>query len=105
MPLRSLAFKYASQAPIHVIWSTHRDSETYYDEDFLSLKNNDAQFKYNAKKSRFTPENLRDILDESEINTARFIVVGSAAIVLNVENNLRNIGVASSRLIDERLTM
>ncbi|MFT8916620.1 MAG: iron reductase [Oenococcus sp.] len=104
-PLRSLAVKYANKAAIHVIWSTHRNSEIYYDEDFLSLKNNDAHFKYDVKKARFTQENLTSILDKTEISAARFIIVGSAAIVLNVESNLRKIGVAGNRLIDERLTM
>lgn len=104
-PLLSLALEYGNSCSMHVIWSIHQDATPYYHQEFLKLQEENSRFQYDVKKSRYTLEDLTSIIDKSEIEHAKFIIVGSASVVLKVESNLKKLGVTKKQIVDERLTM
>lgn len=101
-PLLSLAEYYAGRKELHLIWS-RGTAETYFEERLETLKHQGV--KADVRQHRFSSAELQEILDSEERDCGDFFIVGSAPVVLKVRKNLKEMGVANSRLHDEHLTM
>jgi ferredoxin-NADP reductase len=76
-----------------------------FDQQFETLLARHPQIKLNRHVHRFEPKDLQRLLSKKEIQSGRFVVVGNASGVLQIEKTFVALGVGRSRLTDERLTM
>lgn len=103
-PLFSLAIQYAGQKSIRLIWSTNgQEPGAYYTEQLEQLAKQGVAV--NVKAHRFVAGELQQILSQAEVQNGLVITVGSASVVLKVQQTLRDIGFSSTQLLDERITM
>lgn len=103
-PLLSIAEKYVKSRDITLLWSSAGE-KLYYHSKIENLKKNSAYFQAYEREHRFTRDDLNEILTSNDIENGLFIVVGSANVLLQVEKNLKSLGVKSKQIVDERLTM
>lgn len=101
-PMLSLAEKYASTRRVHLVWSRGQ-SENYVKDRLDELIKQGVQV--DQQQHRFNDQQLRKIFSRDEINTGIFFIVGSSSVLLKVRKNLKRLGVTSSRLFDEHLSM
>lgn len=101
-PLLSLTQQYATTRQIHVLWSAHEVTDFYYQQEFNHLA---PQITYEQHVTRLTAADYQQRLSDTERATALFFIVGPANGVLSTEKILRQLGVKTKQLIDERLTM
>ncbi|WP_270224362.1 iron reductase [Lactiplantibacillus pentosus] len=104
-PLLSLADAYASVRPVHLFWTVRPGDAQIFDQQFETLLARHPQIKLNRHVHRFEPKDLQRLLSKKEIQSGRFVVVGNASGVLQIEKTFVALGVGRSRLTDERLTM
>lgn len=102
-PLLNIAAKYYQTRSISLIWTVTNEQEMYFDSYFKDLEQKGC--KYHVQVGRLKPDQLTAIVSKSEVKSARFLVVGGARSVINVEKMLRKIGVQRKNIFDERLTM
>lgn len=103
-PLFSLAIQYAGQKNIRLIWSTNgQEPGEYYTEKLEWLVKKGVAV--NVKPHRFVANELQQIFSQAEVQNGLVITVGSAPVVLKVQQTLRDIGFSSTQLLDERITM
>lgn len=87
-----------------MIWPTNGQVPTgYYQEMLARLQK--TKVKLDVKQHRFTPDELRQKLTAEELETGLVVVVGSAPVVLQVEQTLKAVGFSEKQILDERLTM
>lgn len=101
-PLLSLTQQYAATRKIHVLWSAHEVTDFYYREEFTQLV---PQISYDSHVTRLTMSDYQKKLTGHEREAALFFIVGPANGVLGTKKILRQLGVKTAQLIDERLTM
>lgn len=102
-PLLSIVLSYHDKRRIHVIWTVKNKSEAEVESQLKMLKN--ARFDYHIQVGRLRVEQLPQLMDLQEVTNSRFLIVGGATAVLNVEHMLHRLGVPRQHLTDERLTM
>ncbi|BDR52514.1 hypothetical protein KIM372_04210 [Bombiscardovia nodaiensis] len=104
-PLMSLALHYGSKRSIHLLWSVREGEESMFERQLQELADVNPQISVDFRHHRFSPEDYRKLLTQTELMHALFVVVGQAVVVVQTERILHQLGVEHSRLVDERLTM
>lgn len=105
-PLVSLAEQYAALRSVHLLWSVRDDEKELFSEQLNTLhEQHPDQVKVERSLHRFKPQDYRAAFDEREVQSGRFVIVGPAAGVLSTKKMLRDLGISTSRILDERLTM
>ncbi|GHV97638.1 hypothetical protein lacNasYZ03_13040 [Lactobacillus nasalidis] len=101
-PLIDLAEEYAGKRPVHLVWSRGQ-AENYLADRLTGLT--EKGVKVDQQEHRFKDDQLKEILSAEEISRGIFLVVGSGMVLKRVEGKLRQLGVQSSRIIDENIGM
>ena len=104
-PLLSIAEQYGGIRPIRILWSTSKKNGLYFEKTLNRIKEQSPNISVLVKERRFTLEDLQRRLTSEEIKEAVYFVVGPSHVVIKIEKLLKDVGIASSQIIDERLTM
>ena len=103
-PLLDLSKEYSDSRRVHLFWSLRETEKNIFDKQLIPLLKQ-SNLSLEKHVHRFKASDYQELLSQREINEGRFIIVGPAMGVIEIEKTLHNLGVSRNRLTDERLTM
>ncbi len=103
-PLVGLAEVHAGSRPLWFLHSARSPADVLYRDELESLAATREGMTYRHSLHRFSAADLRDILG-SELQAARYVIVGPAAGVVGMTRVLRSLGVRKASIAHERMTM
>lgn len=104
-PLISLAQRYADNRPVHLLWTVRPGEEHIFAAQLTPLLRAHRKVRLDQHVHRFAAKDLAALITPEERTAGRFVVVGTAPGVVDIEKALSGLGVARHQMTDERLTM
>lgn len=107
-PLLSLLTYHRGERPINLLWSLRRGEE-HLATELLGAEPARADpacaLRRTVQSHRFSQEDLARALTREDVEQGQVFIIGPSRAVLAARRMLRRLGVARTRLHDERLTM